>query len=192
MLVSGSGTNLQALIDQAGADTAYEIAVVISDRPGVRALDRARTAEIPSVVVDWSGDRRGFTHEVCDAAADAGAEALVLAGFMRILGAEALTRFPHRILNIHPSLLPSFPGSTPVADTLEHGVHVTGVTVHFVDERVDHGPIVSQEAVIVEPDDTEFTLHQRLHEVEHRLYPAAVSALARGRLVVDGRRVVWS
>ena len=171
---------------------AYEIAVVISDRPGARALDRARTADIPTVVVEWSGDRRSFTHEVCEAAAGVGAEALVLAGFMRILGPRALTRFPQRILNIHPSLLPAFPGSTPVADTLKHGVRVTGVTVHFIDERVDHGPIVSQEAVIVEPDDTEFTLHQRLHEVEHRLYPAAVSALAKGRLVVDGRRVVWS
>ena len=192
MLVSGSGTNLQALIDYAGGDGGYDIVSVISDRPGVRALERARSAGIPGVVVEWNGDRRSFTRDVCDSAADAGAEALVLAGFMRILGAEALTRFPDRILNIHPSLLPAFPGSTPVADTLEHGVRVAGVTVHFVDERVDHGPIVSQEAITVEPDDTEFTLHQRLHEIEHRLYPEAVAALAQGRLKVQGRRVVWS
>ena len=192
MLVSGSGTNLQALIDHSGEDSGYVIVSVISDRPGVRALERARTAGIGATVVEWTGDRRTFTREVCDAATDAGAEALVLAGFMRILGAEALTRFPDRILNIHPSLLPAFPGSTPVADTLEHGVRVAGVTVHFVDERVDHGPIVSQEAIVVEPDDTEFTLHQRLHEIEHRLYPEAVSALGQGRLKVQGRRVVWS
>lgn len=192
MLVSGSGTNLQALIDHAGTDAGYVIVSVISDRPGVRALERARAAGIPTVVVEWHGDRRSFTRDLCDAAGEAGAEALVLAGFMRILGAEALTRFPDRILNIHPSLLPAFPGSTPVADTLEHGVRVAGVTVHFVDERVDHGPIVSQEAIAVEPDDTEFTLHQRLHEVEHRLYPEAVAALAQGRLKVQGRRVVWS
>jgi phosphoribosylglycinamide formyltransferase-1 len=192
VLVSGSGTNLQALIDQSGGDAGYSIAVVISDRPAVRALDRARNADIATDVVEWSGDRRSFTHDVCAAAAAHDAEALVLAGFMRILGPEALKRFPERVLNIHPSLLPAFPGKTPVTDTLDHGVRVTGVTVHFVDERIDHGPIISQEAVRVEPDDTEFTLHQRLHEVEHRLYPAAVTALARGRLAVDGRRVVWS
>ncbi len=192
MLVSGSGTNLQALIDHAGGESGYELCVVISDRPGARALDRARTAGIPTRVIEWSGDRRGHTHDLCDAAARVGAEALVLAGFMRILGPEALRRFPGRILNIHPSLLPAFPGRTPVADTLEHGVRVTGVTVHFVDERVDHGPIVSQEAVAVEPGDTEFTLHQRIHEVEHRLYPAAVAAMAQGRLRVEGRTVVWS
>ena len=192
MLVSGSGTNLQALIDHAGEGSGYTIAIVISDRPAIRALDRARSAEIPTAVVEWSGDRRAFTGEVCDAAAESGAEALVLAGFMRILGPEALTRFPNRILNVHPSLLPAFSGRTPVADTLGHGVQVTGVTVHFIDERVDHGPIVAQESVMVQPDDTEFTLHQRLHELEHRLYPAAVAALAQGRLRVDGRRVIWS
>ena len=192
MLVSGSGTNLQALIDRAGDESGYQIAVVISDRPAVRALDRAKAAGIPVAIVEWTGDRRGFTHALCQEALAAEAEALVLAGFMRILGVEALTRFPHRILNIHPSLLPAFPGNTPVADTLEHGVWVTGVTVHFIDERVDHGPIVSQEAVAVEPDDTEFTLHQRLHAVEHRLYPEAVAALAQGKLTVEDRKVVWS
>lgn len=192
MLVSGSGTNLQALIDHAGDTAGYSIVVVISDRPGVRALDRARSAGIPVDVIEWTGDRRAHTHAVCDAAASRDAEALVLAGFMRILGPEALRRFPDRVVNIHPSLLPAFPGRTPVTDTLDHGVRVSGVTVHFVDERVDHGPIISQEAVPVEPDDTEFTLHQRLHEVEHRLYPEAVSALATGRLRIDGRRVIWS
>ena len=190
MLVSGSGTNLQALIDAAG--DAYTIAVVISDRHGVRALERAAKADIPVDVVEWPGDRTLFTRDVCDAADHHGAAALVLAGFMRILGPEALVRFPGRIVNIHPSLLPAFPGRTPVADTLEHGVRVTGVTVHFIDERVDHGPIISQEAVSVEPDDTEFSLHQRLHAVEHRLYPEALTALAEGRLRIEGRKVVWS
>lgn len=190
MLVSGSGTNLQALIDRSGDD--YTIGVVISDRPGVRALERAEHASIPWEVVDWPGDRRMFTRDVCDAAGRAGVDALVLAGFMRILGSEALERFPDRVVNIHPSLLPAFPGRTPVADTLEHGVRVTGVTVHFVDERVDHGPIIAQEAVMVEQDDTPFSLHQRLHEVEHRIYPDAVAAMARGRLTIDGRKVIWS
>jgi len=190
VLVSGSGTNLQALIDRSGQD--YTIGLVISDRPAVRAIERAAHAFIPWEIVEWPGDRGGFTRDVCDAADRAEVEALVLAGFMRILGAEALERFPSRVLNIHPSLLPAFPGRTPVADTLDHGVRVAGVTVHFVDERVDHGPIISQEAVGVDPDDTAFSLHQRLHEVEHRLYPEAVTALARGRLRIDGRKVIWS
>lgn len=192
MLVSGSGTNLQALIDHAGGEAGYSIALVIADRTAIRALDRAEHAGIPWVVVEWPGDRRIFTRQICEHARDAGATALILAGFMRILGREAMEAFPNRILNIHPSLLPAFPGRTPVADTLAHGVQVTGVTVHFVDERIDHGPIVLQEAIEVGPDDTEFTLHQRLHTVEHRLYPRAVSALAQGRLTVNGRRVVWS
>lgn len=188
--MSGSGTNLQALID--AADESYQIAVVISDKLGVRAIERATKAGIPTDVVEWPGDRDIFTRDVCDAAAHHDVEALVFAGFMRILGTEALIRYPGRILNIHPSLLPAFPGRTPVTDTLAHGVRVTGVTVHFVDEKVDHGPIISQEAVPVDPGDTEFSLHQRIQAVEHRLYPEAVKALADGRLTIDGRAVVWS
>ncbi len=142
VLVSGSGTNLEALL-VAEADAAYEVAVVISDRPGVKAIDRAEAAGVPAVVVDWSEfpDRGSFTVAVCDAAEEYGAEALVLAGFMRVLASAAIQRFPQRILNIHPSLLPSFPGSRAVEEALAHGVKVTGVTVHFVDEQVDHGPI---------------------------------------------------
>ena len=116
---------------------------------------------------------------------------MVLAGFMRILAPVAIERFPLRILNVHPALLPAFPGAHAVQQALEHGVKLTGVTVHFVDEHVDHGPIIAQEAVRVLPDDDEAELHARIQKVEHDLYPRAVSAFARGKLSVSGRVVRW-
>lgn len=194
MLVSGSGTNLQALIDASASDPEFgaRIVVVISDRAEAGALDRARAAGLPVEVVGWTADRHASTRRACDAAATHGAAALVLAGFMRVLGPEAMARFPDRILNVHPSLLPAFPGAAAVAQAVEHGVKLTGVTVHFVDEEVDHGPIVSQQAVEVFPHDTVDFLHARIQQVEHRLLPEAVRALAQGRLQVEGRRVVWS
>lgn len=188
MLVSGSGTNLQALIDCGRLD----IGVVISDRPGVKALERASDARIATAIVSFSGDREAFTQAVCDQAQAHGAEALILAGFMRILGLEALRRFPNRILNVHPSLLPAFPGAGAVAQALAHGVTMSGVTIHFVDEEVDHGPIIIQRPVPVLPDDTEETLHARIQWEEHDLYPQAVLAFVQGRLSIEGRRVIWS
>jgi phosphoribosylglycinamide formyltransferase 1 len=194
VLVSGSGTNLEALLD-AAADPGFgaAVAVVISDRPGVKAIDRAEDAAVPAVVVDWSefADRESFTVAVCETAERHGAVALVLAGFMRVLAPVAIHRFPHRILNIHPSLLPSFPGSRAVEDALAHGVKLTGVTIHFVDEQVDHGPIIAQRAVEVVEGDTPDTLHTRIQTEEHRLYPEVVSAFARQSLRLEGRRVVW-
>lgn len=193
MLASGSGSNLQALIDHLGAASPARIRLVLTDRPGVRALDRARTAGIPTAVVPWADhpDRHAFTAAVCDAVEGSGAEAMVLAGFMRILAPEAIRRFPDRIVNIHPALLPSFPGAHAVEMALEHGVKVTGVTVHFVDEKVDHGPIIAQETVPVLDGDTPEALHARIQEVEHRLYPEVVRAFAAGRLEVRGRTVIW-
>jgi phosphoribosylglycinamide formyltransferase-1 len=188
VLVSGSGTNLQALIDCGRLD----IGVVISDRPGVKALERASDARIATAIVSFSGDREAFTQAVCDQAQAHGAEALILAGFMRILGLEALRRFPNRILNVHPSLLPAFPGAGAVAQALAHGVTMSGVTIHFVDEEVDHGPIIIQRPVPVLPDDTEETLHARIQWEEHDLYPQAVLAFVQGRLSIEGRRVIWS
>lgn len=195
VLVSGSGTNLQALLDAAAADSDFgaEIDVVISDRPGVPALRRAGDAGIPVEIVSWSDyqDRDAFSAAVCDAAERHGAEALVLAGFMRILAPVAVGRFPNRIVNIHPALLPAFPGARPVAEALEHGVKVTGVTVHFVDEDVDNGPIIAQVPVDVMPGDDEAALRDRVHAVEHAIFPRVVKALAAGRLTVDGRHVTW-
>jgi len=185
VLVSGSGSNLQAIIDAAEKPGyAAEIVVVISDRPDVKALDRASTAGIATEVVAWRDftSRDDFTAAVCDTAERRGAAALILAGFMRVLAPVAIERFPNRIVNIHPSLLPSFPGAHAVQDALDHGVTVSGVTVHFIDEEVDHGPIIYQEAIPVLADDDEATLHARIQEVEHRVYPDVVDALGRGAL----------
>lgn len=195
VLISGSGSNLQALID---ADHRGEldcrIAVVISDRPGARGLERAADAEIPFEVVSWSDhpDRTAFSAAVCDAAAKYGARGLVLAGFMRILAPVAIERFPHAIINVHPAILPAFPGAHAVPQALEYGVTMTGVTVHFVDEKVDHGPIIAQEAVPVRAEDDEASLHARIQAVEHRLLPRVVAAFGRGELDVEGRHVMWA
>ena len=158
---------------------------------GVKALARAEAAGVPAVVVPWKGDRSSFTTAVCDAVADHGCEAMVLAGFMRILGPEAVARFPNRIINVHPSLLPSFPGAHAVPQALAHGVKVTGVTVHFVDEEVDHGPVIAQRPVPVEPGDDEAALHARIQAEEHAVFPEVVKAFAHGRLRVEGRTVSW-
>ena len=194
VLVSGRGTNLQALID-AAADARYaaRIAVVISDRPGIRALARAEAASIPAIVVDWPGvaHRDAFTNALCDEARAHGAEALILAGFMRILAPTAIDRFPDRIINTHPALLPSFPGAHAIAEALAYGAKLTGVTVHFVDEEVDRGPIILQEAIRIGAGDDETTLRAKVQAVEHRVYPEVVDALARGLIDVDGRQVKW-
>ena len=194
VLVSGSGSNLQAIIN-AAADPAYaaDIVAVISDRPGVRALDRASAAAIPTAVVAWKdfADRAAFSNAICDAAQAHGAEALILAGFMRILAPNAIARFPNKILNTHPALLPAFPGAHAVPEAIAHGVKLTGVTIHFVDEEVDHGPIIRQVAVPIEPGDTEATLQSRIQAEEHRVYPEVIDAFARGRLKVAGRAVSW-
>ena len=195
ILVSGSGTNLQAILDEMSADPDYgaKPVVVMSDRPGVMALDRAARSGVPTMVVDWTDfdSRDAFTAAVCDAAEESGAEAIVLAGFMRVLGRRAVEQFPNRILNTHPALLPAFRGPHAIRDALAAGVKVTGVTIHFVDEKVDHGPIVAQQAIPVYPHDTEDSLQQRIQAIEHMLYPDVIKALAHGELVVDGNQVTW-
>lgn len=194
VLVSGSGTNLQAILDASvSPDYSAKVVVVVSDRRGVQALQRAEASGVPAVVVPWDAfaDRHDFTIACCDAASAHGAEAMVLAGFMRILAPVAMARFPHRILNTHPALLPAFPGAHAVPQALAHGVKLTGVTIHFVDEEVDHGPIIFQEAVPVEEGDTEHDLRQRIQAVEHRRLPQVIHAFGAGRLRVTGRIVVW-
>lgn len=191
VLVSGSGTNLQALLD-AGTDAlGGEIVVVGSDQPGAHGLDRARTRGIPTVASALSDhpDRATWERHLSDAVARHDAEAVVLAGFMRILSPRFLARWPSRVVNTHPSLLPSFPGAHAVRDALAYGVKVTGVTVHVVDEQVDHGPIIAQRPVEVRDDDTEATLHERIKTVEHELLPACVRWLCAGRLTIDDRHV---
>ena len=191
VLVSGEGSNLQALIDY--PSDAFSISIVISDRLDVAGLERAIVGGIPTEVVDWSSftSRHDFTSAVCNAAERSGATALVLAGFMRILSPVAMERFPDAIINVHPALLPSFPGAHAVEHALAFGVTYTGVTVHFVDEQVDHGPIIAQQPVPIHASDDADTLHARIQQVEHELLPEVVVALARGELNVDNDRVRW-
>jgi phosphoribosylglycinamide formyltransferase-1 len=143
------------------------------------------------VVVDPAahGDRASYDRELLELLRARSIDVVALAGFMRLVGPELVRAFDGRMLNVHPALLPAFPGTTSVADALAWGVKVTGVTVHFVDEDVDHGPIVFQEALPVLSDDDWDSLEARVHEVEHRLLPAAVRAVGEGRVVLDGRRV---
>jgi phosphoribosylglycinamide formyltransferase-1 len=191
VLASGSGTNLQALIDTVDLDA--RISVVISDRPEAAALERARSAGIPTRVISWGAfdSREAFSDAILHELERSGADGVVLAGFMRVLTNEVVAAFPNRMLNIHPSLLPAFPGANAIAQALEHGAKLTGVTVHFVDEKVDHGPIIAQRAVPVLPDDDQESLHARIQLEEHDLYPKVVAAFARGQIVVEGRRVTW-
>lgn len=189
VLASGGGTNLQALLDD--AIVGPWVVVAVSDRADAFALERARRREVEAVVVEPAehADRAGFDRAVLGVLRDRSVDVVALAGFMRVVGPELVRAFEGRMLNVHPALLPAFPGTTSVADALAWGVKITGVTVHLVDDEVDHGPIVFQEAIEVFADDDWDSLESRVHAVEHRLLPAAVRALVEGRLVVDGRRV---
>jgi phosphoribosylglycinamide formyltransferase 1 len=193
VLLSGSGTNLAALLDAVDADPGFggEVVVVGSDVPDAGGLDRARARGIPTVVevLGDHPDRATLEDALADAVAAHEPDAVVLAGFMRIVSGRFLSRWPDRVLNTHPSLLPAFPGAHAVRDALSHGVKVTGSTVHLVDEQVDHGPIIAQQPVEVRPDDTEDTLHERIKAVEHTLFPDCIRALCQGRVHVDGRVV---
>lgn len=186
VLVSGTGSNLQALLDDPVVGP--WIALVVSDRKDAPALVKAEAAGVNAVFLE-PGDRAGFDVRLRELLEAEGIEHVVNAGFMRILGATVVRPYEGRWLNIHPSLLPAFPGAHGVRDALAWGAKISGVTIHLVDEEVDHGPIVMQEAVPVLPDDDEATLHARIREVEHRLYPKAVRALVEGRLKVEGRIV---
>jgi phosphoribosylglycinamide formyltransferase-1 len=189
VLVSGSGTNLQTLLDDPAIGP--RIALVLSDRPGIFALERAERAGVETVVLKLGDypDRDAYSEAVRDALLARGVDVAVSAGYMRILGRAFADAFAGRWLNVHPALLPAFPGAHAVRDALQWGVKITGVSVHFVDEQVDHGPVVFQEAIEVFPDDDWDSLEARVHEVEHRLLPRAVRALLDGRLKVEGRIV---
>ena len=189
VLASGSGTNLQALLDDEVVGP--RIALVVSDRGGAGALDRAAAAGVKPLHLDPAdhGSREAYDDALLDLLKTERVDLVCLAGFMRILSPDIVRFFEGRMLNVHPSLLPAFPGARAPRDALAWGVRVTGVTVHLVDEEVDHGPIVIQEAVTVEEDDDEASLHARIKRVEHRLYPRAARLWLEGRLRVEGRRV---
>jgi phosphoribosylglycinamide formyltransferase 1 len=192
VLVSGNGTNLQALIDaQARGDLAPgEIAVVISNNPMAPAMSRAIAANIPAVAVDHRGlERQVFEDRVLASLEAHRAEAVVLAGFMRVLTPHFIERYPLRIVNTHPSLLPAFPGKDAINQALAHGAKITGVTIHFVDTSLDGGPIIAQESVPIVEDDDAATIQGRIQHLEHRMLPVVVRRLAAGKLSCQGRVV---
>jgi phosphoribosylglycinamide formyltransferase 1 len=192
VLVSGHGSNLQALLDAAPPGSGLAVVLVASDRPEAFGLERARRAGIDTAVVRPGDhpDRPAFDLALRDRVAAARPDVVCLAGFMRILGPGFVRAFPDRIVNTHPSLLPAFRGAHAVRDALAYGVKLTGCTVHLVDEQVDHGPVLFQAVVPVEPGDDEDRLHERIKATEHRLLPEAVRLLAEGRVRVEGRRAV--
>lgn len=191
VLISGSGTNLQAIIDASEAGKLdADVVVVISNREEARGLERARHHGIDAVHVDREslGSFSAYNCAIRDELKRHACDYVVMAGYMRLLGTEVLDAFPMRVLNLHPALLPSFPGANGIGEALDYGVKVTGVTVHFADEVFDRGPIIAQEAIVVAEDDTAETLAARIHEVEHRIYPQAIQLIAEGRVTIEGRR----
>jgi phosphoribosylglycinamide formyltransferase-1 len=192
ILISGSGSNLQAILDACDTGAiAGEVAVVISDKRDAYGLERARKAEVAAVHIDPKtfADRAAYDHAVRAALDEHDVDYVVMAGYMKLLGAEVLGAYPMRVVNIHPALLPSFPGAHGIRDAFDHGVKVTGVTVHFADEQFDQGPIIAQSCVPIAEDDTIEELESRIHAVEHVIYPQVLAAIAEGRVLVEGRKV---
>ena len=191
VLVSGSGTNLQAIIDAAQEGLPVEIVHVVSSRPDAYGIERAKAAGIPVLVMnrDIYADVEAADSMIVDTLKAAGAEYVVMAGYMRMVTNIMLDAYPNRILNLHPALLPSFKGAHAIQDAFDAGVKVTGVTVHFANAEYDKGPIIAQRAVEVLEDDTVDTLEERIHEVEHVLYPEVLRLLAAGSIKVgsDGK-----
>lgn len=190
---SGNGTNLQAIIDSIKNKKLkmVQIALVVSDNHSAFALTRAKKAGIKTIVVerDKFATKSEFEKEIIRHLKEERVELLVLAGFMRIIGEDLLRAYKDRIINIHPALLPSFKGAHGIKDAFDYGVKVTGVTVHFVDDKMDHGPIILQETVPIKEKDTQDSLEARIHKVEHKLYYKAIGLIASNKLKVIGRIV---
>jgi len=187
VLVSGNGSNLQAILDAVGSGTlAASVKLVLSNKGDAYALERAERAGVPRRVISHRefASREDFDRAMIAALREAGAEWIVLAGFMRVVTPVFLSAFEHRVLNIHPSLLPSFPGAHAQRQAVQYGVKVTGCTVHFVDQGTDTGPIIAQRAVLVRADDDEAALGERILVEEHRLLVEVLSAIAAGRVEV--------
>jgi phosphoribosylglycinamide formyltransferase-1 len=195
VLISGRGSNLQALIDAIGDGRLdASIAVVISNREGAGGLERARAAGIETLTISHRGfaDRADFDRAIARELSTRGVGLVCLAGFMRLVGQPLLDAFPNAIVNVHPSLLPSFPGIDAQGQALAHGVKVSGVTVHLVNAELDAGPIIVQRVVPVRDDDSVETLAARILEEEHRAYPEAVKLLLDGDFRIEGRRFLRS
>ena len=187
VLASGSGTNLQAILDELHGQGLVEVVGVGSDKPAAGALERGRRAGIETAVFAGGdyGDRAARDEAIGDWIESRRADLVVLAGYMQLLSAGFVARFRNRVVNIHPALLPSFPGLDAIGQALAAGVATTGVTVHFVDEGVDTGPVIAQREVPVPPGVTREELEAAVHAVEHRLYPEAIRMIAEGRVRID-------
>ena len=192
VLISGRGSNFQAIADHiAAGDLDAEIAVVISNRPEARGLEIARTRGIPSICLPSKGlGREEYDQQLAAELRRHSVDLVCLAGFMRLLSAGFVRQFPHRILNIHPSLLPAFPGLDAQEQALRYGVKFTGCTVHFVDENLDSGPMILQAVVPVHRDDSVESLSARILAEEHRIYSKAIGAVLSGNWKIEGRRVM--
>jgi phosphoribosylglycinamide formyltransferase-1 len=192
VLVSGQGTNLQALLDAqaAGRIAPAIIGVVISNKPGVPALERAAKAGVPSLVIEHGSDRVAFEDKLHAALVEHAVDAIVLAGFMRVLTSTFVDKWREKIINTHPSLLPAFPGANAAQQAIAHGAKVSGMTIHFVDGSLDGGPIIAQEPVPVFDQDDANALQARIQLREHQMLPEVVRDLARGELSCKGRLVV--
>jgi len=193
VLLSGRGSNFEALADSisAGRIPNAEIAIVVSNREGAPGIDRAQARGLATRVIPSKGlEREPYDRQVVAALHEANVDLVCLAGYMRLLSPHFVAAFPQRILNIHPSLLPSFPGLESQKQALDYGVKFAGCTVHFVDENLDAGPIVLQAVVSVEDDDTEDTLSARILKEEHRIYSEAVRIVLGGKFKLEGRRII--
>ena len=190
VLVSGSGTNLQAIIDAANEGLLVEVVLVVSSRPDAYGIERANAAGIPALVMNREkyADPEAADAQIVAALQEAGAQYVVMAGYMRKVTPVLLDAFPDRVLNLHPALLPSFKGAHAIQDAWNAGVKVTGVTVHLANEDYDKGPIVAQEPVAVLEDDDLDSLEARIHQVEHELYPRVLGWIAEGRMSLDADR----
>jgi len=192
VLASGRGSNFQAIIDEIEAKRLQaKIEILIVDNPSAYAIERAKKHGIPYLYInpeDFS-TKKSFYEKIRDELIAREVELVVLAGFMRIVRKPLVDAFPNRIMNIHPALLPSFPGLHGQKQAVDYGVRISGCTVHFVDEGVDSGPIIIQAAVPVHPDDTEESLSERILKLEHKIFPEAIRLFAEGRLKVEGRKV---
>jgi phosphoribosylglycinamide formyltransferase 1 len=184
VLASGSGTNLQALLDQVQGREGIEIVAVASDKPDAHALDRARVAGVPAAAFTQS-DREARDAAIAEWLASQRVELVVLAGYMRLLSPGFLARFPQRVINVHPALLPAFPGMRAIEQALAYGVKVFGVTVHFVDEGVDSGAVILQRAIELPDAADAASVHAALQPIEHQLLPRAVRAFAAGAVRID-------
>jgi phosphoribosylglycinamide formyltransferase-1 len=192
VLVSGGGTNLQSIIDSVeSGHINIEIALVLSNKEGVFGLERAAKNEIPTAVVKHGEfpDRKSFETKLIEIIDGHGVDLVVLAGFMRVLTPHFVNHYHHRIMNIHPALLPSFPGTNGQKQALDYGVRFSGCSTHFVDEGTDTGPIILQTVVPILPDDTEKDLSARILAEEHRIYPESLRLWSEGRLLIEGRKV---